>query len=122
MYRGMGAVDVMGASWCGSGNPFIDFFCSEESKKSRTEQIITDTSNYGPALTPESRTTAEDMARTVIAADDPCNYAEINDMGWFDKAGCYAKESIVGRGKQGPDFTTVALIVAAVAAFSLVRN
>lgn len=122
MYRGMGAVDVSGSSWCGSGNPFVDFFCSEDSKKSITEQVITDTSDYGGHLSQASRDAAEQMAREAIAADDPCNYSEINQMGWIDKLACDAKEKLLGRGKPKTDFTLVALAIAAVATVAVLKS
>lgn len=86
--KGLGATDVMGASWCGSGNPFIDIFCSDASKKSTMEQIITDPSYYGKNLSPESIIAIENTTRNIIANDNPCNYSEINGMGWFDKLKC----------------------------------
>ncbi len=114
---GSGPVDYSGGSWCGSGNPFIDFFCSDAAKASTVEQIITGTSDYGSQLTPEARAAAEAMARNVIAQDDPCNYSEINGMSWIDKIGCNLK----GQGTS-PNFVPVALFVGAVALFSVLRH
>ena len=129
MYRGLGEtarIDYAGASWCGSGNPFVDFFCPAEPERSTMEQIVMDQSNYGGHLSAESRARAEQMARDTIAADDPCNYSEINSMGWIEKVGCNLKDELGfsrrGGGTGGQDFTIVALIVAGVAAFSLLKH
>ena len=122
MYRGMGAVDYAGASWCGSGNPFMDFFCPAAAERSTIEQIVMDESNYGGHLSLEAKRAAEQMAREAIAADNPCNYSEISGMSWPRKVLCGFEEDLGLKGKPAQDFTTVALIVAGVAAFSLLKR
>lgn len=85
--KGLGEVDIYGASWCGDW-PW-SMFCSDEAVKqanmTAVERVITDTSDYGGHLSLEARTLAEQMARNTVAADSRCNYSEINSMGWIEK-------------------------------------
>jgi len=115
---GTPAWDIYGASWCGSGNPLIDFFCPDSATKPLQEQIIMDPSVYGSQMTEENKRLSEAMARAAIAADDPCNYSEINGMSWIDKIGCNLKTP----GGSAPNFVPVALFVGAVALFSVLRH
>ncbi len=72
----------------------MELFCwfspdSETCKVPTTEQIITSTSDYGGQLTLEARAAAEELARELVAGDDPCSYSEINGMDLFGKLKCY---------------------------------
>lgn len=111
-------VDYTGGSWCGSGNPFIDFFCPDIATKPLQEQIIMDQSIYGSQMTEGNKRISEQWARDLIAHDDPCNYSEINGMSWIDKIGCNLKTP----GGSAPNFVPVALFVGAVALFSVLRH
>lgn len=114
------ANDYYGSSWCGSGNWFVDFFCTEDQKKALMEQIITSDSDYGSQLTEENRLRAEQMARDLVAGDDPCNYSEIpGQMGWAGKFDCYIQ------GKAAfplPDLMIPILIVGAIILFATLKK
>lgn len=123
MYKGLGATGPDLGGWCGTGNPFVDFFCSEESKRSTVEQIITDTSDYGSQLSLANRLRAEEMARATIAADDPCNYSEISGMSWPRKVACGFEEELGLKPKGGAaDYVTLALVIGGVALFMIAKH
>ncbi len=87
---GLGAADNS-ASWCDTW-PWKNFsyLCQGgvDISSVTTEDIIKDESNYGPALSPENRRKAEQLARDIIEADrrqDPCRYSELDGMSELEK-------------------------------------
>lgn len=89
--KGMGSTQTRDdGSWCGtwpwSSMPWLCHEGQDVIQKPAifrtTEDIITSTSDYGPALSEESRRRAEQMAREAIEADkrnNPCSYSEMAD-------------------------------------------
>ena len=94
------------------GQGFRDSICDtsvgqwfERCRVPSIEEIVTSTSDYGGSLSPASRAQAEEMARTVIAADRAAHPELYNEL------------------REKPtDFLPVALVIAGIAALTVFKG